>query len=423
MHASRDQQKEAIADLHAGIVRGFTDLRRVQRAEGWGRMRNTMDFYELEQFLPSLIEVESAWAGWDAFKVSPEHAPAALAPVLDQRDELLARVDRMAPALGPYLTPLWKKTIDRAITARVEAYVAKYPEGTDLERAAAALMTLYTGGPTCRWEILSPDVAKRVESVAGVLLEKFPQSPLRPSALFCRALARSARRDENGALTPAAGDQILADLDAALAASPDVPFAPSAVAGLVRTEAELGRMDRASKRYSALQERYAKDGATWDNARSQLGELALRAGGLPEFHGTTLDGVEVEKRSLTSRVTIIDFWATWCRPCIAEFPTLRRLTARHGDGVAVLGINLDRQDELTTDALRAWVAREKVPGRHVQAGGGWDSNLVKTFGVTEIPFTVVVGADGSIVAVNARGKKLEKAVADAVSAVAVASIR
>ena len=417
--ASRGQQKAAIAELRAAVVRGFTDLTRLQRAEGWGRMRNTMSVYELEVFLPSLVEVENAWAGWDAFKVAPEHAPAAIAPVVSQREELLAAVDRIAPVLGPHLTPLWKKTIDRATAARIEAYVARHPDAPDLERAEAALMTLYTGGPTCRWEILPSDAAARVEAAASVLLDKAPQSPLRSSALFCRALARNARRDDRGALTRATADQILGDLDLALASTPSAPFASSGVAGIIRTEAELGRMDRASARYTDLEARYARDRAAWDNARSQLGELALRAGGLPEFKSTALDGTEVARQTLKGQVAVIDFWATWCRPCIKEFPTLRRLAERHGDGFVLLGFNLDRQDELTADGLRAWITRERVPGRQVQDGQGWDSDLVRAFGVKEIPFTLVVAADGSVVAVNARGKQLERAVAAAVGSATV----
>jgi thiol-disulfide isomerase/thioredoxin len=421
VEASRGQQKAAIANLHAAVVRGFTDLARLQRAEGWGRMRNNMSFYELEVFVPSLEEAGGAWAGWDAFKVAPEHAPAALAPVVSQREELLATVDRIAPVLGPHLTPLWKKTIDRATAARIEAYLAKQPDAPDLERAEAVLMTLYTGGPNCRWEVIPSDAAARVESSANGLLGKFPQSSLRSSALFCRALARNARRDDRGALAPATGDQILGDLDLALSLTPAAPFASSAAAGLITTEAALGRMDRASARFAELRARYATAPATWDDARGQLGELALRAGGLPEFQGTTLDGVAVARRTLEGQVAVIDFWATWCRPCIKEFPTLKRLAERYGESIVLLGVNLDRQDELSADGLRAWVTREKVPGRHVQDGRGWDSDLVKIFGVTEIPFTLVVGADGSVVAVNARGKELERAVAAAVDRVTLSA--
>jgi len=416
VEVSRGRPKDAIGHVREAIVRGFTDLERLKNAELWRKARNGMSFYELEVYLPSIVAVDKSWAGWDDFNLTPELAPKDLAPVLAQRESLLIRVDRMAQALGPRLTPLWKKTIDRCTAARLEAYVAAHPDAPDLERAAAALLTLYTGGPTGGWEILPSTAAARVDAVAGLLLDRFPQSPLRPSALYCRALARNARRDERGALNASIGEQILAGLGDALASSPRAPFAPSAVAGLIRTEAALGRLDRASARYAELHDRYTGDVALWDDVRGQLGNLVLLAGGVPDFKAVALDGTEVAKPSLEGRVVVIDFWATWCRPCVEEFPTMRRIARHHGADVAWLGVNLDRSDSLSADGLRAWLAREKVPGRHVQDGLGWDSDLVRTFGVTEIPFTVVVGADGSVMAVNPRGKQLEKAVASALRA-------
>jgi hypothetical protein len=58
--------------------------------------------------------------------------------------------------------------------------------------------------------------------------------------------------------------------------------------------------------------------------------------------------------------------------------------------------------------------REKVPGRQIRDGLGWDSDEVRAFGIKEIPFSVVVGRDGSVRAVNEHGKRLEKAVRAAV---------
>jgi hypothetical protein len=65
--------------------------------------------------------------------------------------------------------------------------------------------------------------------------------------------------------------------------------------------------------------------------------------------------------------------------------------------------------------LKAWLATEKVAGRHIQDGAGWDSEVVRQFGVKEIPFSVVVAADGTVLAVNEHGKGLEKAVAAALT--------
>jgi len=406
--AGRGAPKEALENLRAAMVRGFYDLGRIQRAEGWGKMRSTMNFYALETYLPDLVEEESKHAGWGSFKV--KETPPDLRSVLSDREALDAKVDRMAPALGPRLTRLWKRTIERATAARLEAYVAARPDAPDLEPAIASLLTLYTGGVESRWEVLPAEVASRIDKAAGTLLERSPETPLRPAARYCRALARNASRDAQGRLAAADGEQILGWLDQSISEAPASPFVASVAAGLIRTEVDLQHVDRARGRYADLHARLATDGATWGRVRGQIGDLVLTVGGVPDFRATGLDGTEIAPAGLRGRVAVVDFWATWCRPCIEELPTLRRLHERHGDRLAMVGINMDSSDEMPIDQLRGWIAREKVPGTQLSDGRGWESELVSAFGVTEIPFTVVIDADGKVAAVNARGKRLEQAV-------------
>ena len=111
---------------------------------------------------------------------------------------------------------------------------------------------------------------------------------------------------------------------------------------------------------------------------------------------------------------MVVFWATWCRPCVDEFPTIRRIAERHGEKVSVVGFSLDSGSDIDAEALRTWIAAQKLPGRQVRDGASWDSEIVRAFGVKEIPFTVLVDGTGAVLAVNEHGKALEKAVATAV---------
>lgn len=86
------------------------------------------------------------------------------------------------------------------------------------------------------------------------------------------------------------------------------------------------------------------------------------------------------------------------------------VTTELGDRVTVLGINLDYGDELSADELRQWIEKNDVPGRQLYDGLGWESELADAFGVKEIPFSVVVDANGDVVAIEAHGKALKKAV-------------
>ena len=87
---------------------------------------------------------------------------------------------------------------------------------------------------------------------------------------------------------------------------------------------------------------------------------------------------------------------------------------RYGDEVQLLGVNLDWADDLPQADLESWISNREVPGRQLWDGRSWESEIVRAFGVREIPFTVVVGSDGEVLAVNEHGKRLQKAVQAAV---------
>lgn len=406
--ATRGDKKAALDHLRAAVVRGFTDLLRLERSEGWRQLRGHPDFLALEDAIPRLLEVERKWAGWDSFRASrpPEDVASAM------RDRLVRKIvfEGMGPALGPRLERLWNRVNDRATAALLETYVAERPQAADLRDALEQLMSLYSGGPLFRWEILSPDAARRLGAVARTALDRFPEGPVRAGALACLALSRYADRDRRGALRPEAAAEIRARLGELLSRHPGSPFVAAAVEGLVRTELDAGRADLAEAAFRSFRDAHGGDRALQDEVRGRLGALALRLGGLPDFRATDLDGAQVERDGLRGRVVVLHFWATWCPPCVEELPTLRRIAERYGDRVSILGVSLDGLDDLSAEHLRAWIARENVAGRHVYDGRGWDSDLVRAFGVEQIPFSVVVARDGAVLAVNEHGRRLERAV-------------
>ena len=411
LEAGRGSKDAAMDRLHAAVVRGFGDLRRVERSEAWSRMPRTTAFLKLQDAVILTADILRTWPGWD-FRVW--RAPEDLDGMLRQHDHLVSRVEAMAPALGPRHTRLWNRLIERATAAMLQAYVERRPQAPDLGKALDRLMALYSGGLFQRWERLPKEVAGRLAEVSNVALERFPESATRPTALVGVALGRYAERDKRGALLPSAAQEIRTALEEVVTRHADSPLLAAAVVGLVRTEAETGRLDRAEVHYRQFREGHAADRALLYRVQGDLGELALRVGGLPEFRATTLGGETVGPEALRGKVVVLDFWATWCPPCVEGFPALRKIDERHGDDVVVLGVNLDFEEALSAEALREWIAREQVPGDHIHDGLAWDSELVKAFGVSEIPFNVVVGADGAVLAVNEEGRRLEKAVKAAI---------
>ena len=145
-------------------------------------------------------------------------------------------------------------------------------------------------------------------------------------------------------------------------------------------------------------------------AKSELDpDLKITAGKpVPEFQLTLLDdGGTVSKKSMMGRYYLIDFWATWCGPCVREMPNLQSAYERFKDsGFQILSISFDQSvDQIAAFRAGKW----KMPWLHAFAEGMFESDIATLFEVSGIPKPVLVDPDGIIVAVgaNLRGENLE----------------
>ena len=129
---------------------------------------------------------------------------------------------------------------------------------------------------------------------------------------------------------------------------------------------------------------------------------ALQAA-VDRFDATDIAGRKVAMQDLRGRVVLLDFWATWCTPCLAEIPTLREAQRRFGDRLAIVGVSIDVQDRAS---FIAWLRRQEIDWPQVFDGRGWTSPTVVPFELTRIPFSVLVDTDGRVVGVDLRGKRL-----------------
>ncbi|MBU1701074.1 MAG: redoxin domain-containing protein [Candidatus Eisenbacteria bacterium] len=145
----------------------------------------------------------------------------------------------------------------------------------------------------------------------------------------------------------------------------------------------------------------------------ELNELILRASGPVDFTATDIDGEEWTLDKLRGRVALLDFWATWCGPCVAEIPTLVELTKTYPtDKFIILGISQDSADRTSIDDFRAWMASRNMTWPQIYTGEGWGNQLAKAYTVPAIPFPVLLDADGHVVAAGggARGEVLKELV-------------
>ena len=125
-----------------------------------------------------------------------------------------------------------------------------------------------------------------------------------------------------------------------------------------------------------------------------------------EINGTLLNGKPFDQKTLAGKVVLVDFWATWCGPCVAEIPNvLEQYEKYHKDGFEVVGISLDQERE----ALEKFVTDQKLPWPILfeePKGEGWQHPLATFYGISGIPTVVLIGRDGNVITLDARGEKL-----------------
>lgn len=126
---------------------------------------------------------------------------------------------------------------------------------------------------------------------------------------------------------------------------------------------------------------------------------------------TALDGRKVELAKLKGKVVLIDFWATWCGPCVAEIPNMKAAYAKlNPKGFEVIGISLDDDKA----ALQAMVKSKQLPWPQFFEDKE-ENRYAKEFDVASIPTMWLVDKQGNLVDTNARDgleKKVEKLLAE-----------
>jgi thiol-disulfide isomerase/thioredoxin len=122
-----------------------------------------------------------------------------------------------------------------------------------------------------------------------------------------------------------------------------------------------------------------------------------------------INGSTVSIKGLKGKVVVLDFWATWCGPCVAEMPTMKEIYAKyHDQGVEFIGVSLDAPKEQGgLDKLKKFVEDKKIGWPQYYQGNGWESRFSKSWGINSIPCMFVVDAEGKLYSVEARGQ-LEK---------------
>lgn len=120
---------------------------------------------------------------------------------------------------------------------------------------------------------------------------------------------------------------------------------------------------------------------------------------------TSIDGEEVKLSDYIGKgkVVLLDFWASWCGPCIKEMPSLVKLYNDYKDkGFEIVGVSLDEKQQSWKNS----VDKLNITWPQMSDLKGWKSSVVNLYGVYSIPLTILIDKDGTIVGQNIRGKEL-----------------
>ena len=132
----------------------------------------------------------------------------------------------------------------------------------------------------------------------------------------------------------------------------------------------------------------------------EVGEIA------PDFTAPSIDGPDVtlSNELVNNKVTLLDFWAAWCRPCRIENPNLVRLHKKYKDaGFDIIGVSLDRTREQWEQA----VIDDNLPWTQVSNLNFWNDPVARRYSIRAIPQSYLLNKDGLVMGKNLRGQELE----------------
>ena len=135
----------------------------------------------------------------------------------------------------------------------------------------------------------------------------------------------------------------------------------------------------------------------------------INVGGIaPDIDLTAPDGKQVKLSSLRGKFVLLDLWASWCGPCLAEVPNVKAIYEEYKDkGFEVYGVSLDDKKDAWVNAIE----KHGLPWVHVSSLKGWECPVAKRYNVTGIPKMYLLDKEGRIVAMDLRGEALKEKVA------------
>ena len=282
------------------------------------------------------------------------------------------------------------------------AFLKKYPE--DAHRWDAKIVALMTATQLQNFGGAPVDAAVSLKEVETVLAapDASPSAKSEAAYLHVQFLGQSADTDK-----PETIARLQKGVSSYLDAYPDSKRAPE-IAGMQMQLIRLGGVadaDAILKKLAA-----SKNEEIAAMAKGAIGQAEKMAGLKTkplDLKFTAADGKEFDIAKLRGKVVLIDFWASWCGPCIGEMPnvvaTYKKL---HEKGFEIVGISLDQEKEAMEGALK----KQGMTWTQYFDGQGWQNKISTAYGVESIPAAWLLDKKGMLRETDLRGEDLGKGV-------------
>jgi peroxiredoxin len=280
---------------------------------------------------------------------------------------------------------------DRAFIRDLTDYLVKHPKAEDRDQAYAALFN----------KAIEHDWFAETEGLGRQYLQADPDGPVKALAQIILTMARAQAGRFDDALAR------FRDLIEGLDPNEQEEFAASFSDSLAEAAIGAGEFAAARQVYATLLARFGESPNLRQKVQGELKRLDQVGKPAPAFATEDLQGRPVRLAAYRGRYILVDFWATWCAPCVAELPRLQAAyRAYHDAGFEIIGVSLDESKAAVVDFVNA----RKLPWRQVHNAGG-PADIVEAFGVSSIPATYLIDPQGTVIRLDLRGKALEETLA------------
>lgn len=332
---------------------------------------------------------------------------APLVPADEQTDwdNLLTEAANLTSDL-PEDETAGKKMLGERLDAQLDGFrkfLDAYPQSTNRWEARMAVMQI--GNSIAMLADREPDVGAQQGELESIAADPDAPANIRADAglvlLQMTSMDFDRRRDEESART------LTAAINKFIETHPDDARAP--ILRLTKAQAlEVYDPEKARQLYGEFTANDDPD--IVEAARNSLALMDLRTKPL-ELSFTAVDGTKVDLADLRGKVVLLDFWATWCPPCVAEAPELVATYEKYREqGFEIVGISLDSDKS----ALESFTKDNNMTWPQFFDGRGWDNELAQRFKIQSVPTLWLLDREGKLIDPSPRGR-LEQAITAALA--------